>query len=122
MNVECPRCGRLPVTRLHSSTQGVYCQCPGCGHMWEQVHEAPAPRPRPGTPQRRRSDFARIARQDEDCDLCRHLAGQLLEVIKRVGELEAENASLRQSSRAFGDLAERLNQVLRNRKPADEPQ
>ena len=116
MNAQCPRCSRHPVTRLHSSTQALYCQCPACGHIWEQEDDAGRTRPRPGAPQRRRSDFARIVRHADECESCRRLAQQLLDLTKRVDDLEAENAYLRQASHAFGELAERLNQLLRGRK------
>ena len=119
MNAQCPRCGRQPVTRLHSSTHALYCQCPGCGYIWEQEDDA-GRRPRPGLPQRRRSDFTRIARHADECETCRHLAAQLLELTKRLDELQAENAYLRQASQAFGDLAERLNQMLKGRRRPDD--
>lgn len=44
----------------------------------------------------------------------RSLEQRMRELEQRMSELETENACLREAARAFGDLAERLNQQLRD--------
>jgi hypothetical protein len=113
IDLSCPACGRNPVRGIHPSVRGTYCQCESCHHLWLQedltlTNHASAP-----AEKRRSTD-----RGDQDqCPYC-GLAAEVGHVCpiplleRRIAELEAENAQLRNSAQAFGDLAERLNKRL----------
>ena len=101
LDVVCPHCGRRRVNCLVPSLRGAYCRCPSCGHMWQQAGLAVSSH-------RRRSLSGR--RTDRGVD---ELVGLVQQLRSRIAELEAENAQLRDSANTFGDLAERLNGVVR---------
>jgi hypothetical protein len=81
-------------------------RCGHCHHIWQERGLIVSWRsPDEAAPQRRRTD--RTAEAQER--LIRLL-------IDRCAHLEAENDRLRQSARAFGELAERLNRHVRGQR------
>ena len=111
LKLACPTCGRGPVTCLLPSPKGAYVRCGQCHHIWQEKGLLVTWRsPGDAAPQRRRHD--RTAEAQE----------QLIRLlVDRCAHLEAENERLRQSARAFGELAERLNKHVRGeRLPARE--
>jgi cell division septum initiation protein DivIVA len=56
--------------------------------------------------------------RQSDLDECQEAVEKLQEVKK---ELEAENEHLREAADTFGDLAERLNNALKERRGSAEP-
>ena len=126
----CPACGRSPVKGLVPSARGVYCRCEFCGHMWQEKGLRITWRSRPANQSMRRktdrtahkSGARRRERSFVDlgaipCPHCDQIDDErerhLQQLTRRTAELEAENALLRDSARSFGELAERLNQQLR---------
>ncbi len=85
------------------SPHGAYVRCGHCHHIWQEAGLLISWRsPEDAVPRRRRGD--RTAEAQE------RLIRALLD---RCVHLEAENERLRQSARAFGELAERLNRHVR---------
>jgi hypothetical protein len=106
LKLACTKCGRGPVTCLLPSPDGAYVRCRHCHHIWQEERLIVSWRsPSEAAPQRRRTD--RTAEAQER--LIRLL-------IDRCAHLEAENDRLRQSARAFGELAERLNRHVRGQR------
>ena len=139
VNLVCPMCGRSPVTCMVPSERGAYCGCDFCGHMWQQEglffnrQSPPAI-----TSRRRRTDWGgsggrptepvradgtQLASGEQlgvEAVRCSHCGmiderrdREVRRLTERVAELEAENRLLESSARAFGELAERLNQRIR---------
>lgn len=103
LNLACRKCGRGPVTCILPSPQGAYVRCGQCHHIWQEKGLLVSWRsPEDAAPQRRHDDRTVEAQQ--------RLIRALLD---RCAHLEAENDRLRQSARAFGELAERLNKHVR---------
>lgn len=104
LKVVCPACRRSPVKFIVPSERGAYCLCQSCGHIWQEAGLKISGRTAPGAPQRRKTDRDVV------------LEGQRREISRlksRIAELETENALLRASAIAFGELAERLNERIR---------
>jgi hypothetical protein len=111
--------GLLPTVR------GAYWICESCGHKWQQdglrVSWREGVFDKPG---RRKGDRDRPPTAGErveptPCSHCGRVdeaqQRRIRQLADRVAKLEAENALLRDSSRSFGELADRLNQQLRQR-------
>lgn len=117
LNVVCPACGRTPVRCMVPSQRGAYCLCEACGHMWQEEGLLLVSRESSNAPKRRKSDMPepsdRLA-----CSHCGHIDGRQEHerrwLAERLAELETENALLRASAIAFGELAERLNLRVRH--------
>lgn len=130
LHLVCPACGRTPVKGLVPSDRGAYCVCDFCGHKWQQEGLYISWRGAPAEhPARRKSD-SHGAAAPADPTPCSHCGSideaherRIRELTDRMIELEAENAILRHSARSFGDLADRLNQQLRElpRRPKTRP-
>ena len=115
VNVVCPACGRSPVKCLVPSPRGPYCLCEGCGHMWQEEGLLLSSRESSSALRRRKSDRQEPASPCSHCGRIdeRH-ERERRELSERVTELETENALLRASAVAFGELAERLNFRVRH--------
>ena len=85
------------------SVHGAYVRCQHCHHIWQEAGLQISWRnPDDAAPQRRRNDRTAEAQ-----------ARLIRALLDRCTQLEAENERLRQSARAFGELAERLNRHIR---------
>jgi len=128
LHLVCPACGRNRVKGLVPSERGAYCVCQCCGHKWQQEGLRISWRDgEPENPGRRKTDRSRGRLPDGGatdapaegipCSHCGRIdeghQRTLRHLAERVAKLEAENALLRDSSRSFGELADRLNQQLR---------
>ena len=140
VNLACPVCGRSPVTCMVPSEHGAYCGCDFCGHMWQQEGLFFN---RPASPfshlKRRKTDWSGDRRgladpppgdrsrressgdQPVESTACSHCGRiderhdhEIKRFMRRIAELESINALLESSARAFGELAERLNQRVRS--------
>ena len=103
---------------LVPSDHGAYCVCDSCGHKWQQEGLYISWRGGlPEHPVRRKSDRHGAPENPTPCSHCGSIdeahERRIRELTDRMTELEAENAILRDSARSFGDLADRLNQQLR---------
>lgn len=113
----CPVCRHSPVKSMVPSPRGAYCLCEACGHMWQEEGLLLTSRGSSNQFNRRKTD----RRGPTDSLRCAH-CGQIderhelrwRELIDRIADLETENALLRSSAIAFGELAERLNLRVRN--------
>jgi hypothetical protein len=122
VNVACPVCGRSPVTCMVPSERGAYCGCDFCGHMWQQEGLfLNRPASQASNFKRRKSDWADTSGGTpvigSPCSHCgrvdeRH-EYEIGRLMRRIAQLESENALLESSAKAFGELAERLNERIR---------
>jgi hypothetical protein len=117
------------VNALIPSERGAYCACEHCGHKWQQdglhvswrTSRSDNPRRRSSDPIDAKQSPVDDAEQATDgripCSRCGQIdemhQRRMQQLLERVRRLEAENALLRDSSRCFGELAERLNRQLR---------
>jgi len=124
----CPSCGRHRVRWLAPSDRGAYCRCESCGHMWQQEGARVSMRSTPAIQLHRRKSDAKPPRSQHGKDpyaadvVCPHCGKEdeeqqrLVRRLKqRIADLERDNAILLESARSFGDLADRLNEQLRER-------
>lgn len=129
IDLSCPACGRRPVKCLQPSIRGAYCECLSCHHLWQQDGLAATRRTPPLGARRRLGDRAGGARDSQTSSICGYCglddeAGHVCptDLLKRrILELEAENAHLRESALSFGDLAERLNQRMSDAAKRERP-
>ena len=92
--VSCPECGRTTVRRVLLMRDRVYLRCGTCAKVWDIPNRRRVPQPpAPDAP------ATSSSQPSSETDL--------------LAKLKEENEALRYAAVSFGDLAERLNDALR---------